>query len=135
MVTLASEYFSLITNGRYQRLIVDDTAAQPVLQAERDDGRHIGLEAMSEGTADQLYLALRLAALELQRNADRQMPLILDDALMTSDDERVANIFRALARFAEGGQVMLFTHHHHLIDIANRILPADVLAAHSLVSA
>lgn len=134
MVTLASEYFSLMTNGRYRRLIVDDTAAQPVLQAERDDGRHIGLEAMSEGTADQLYLALRLAALELQRNADRQMPLILDDALMTSDDERVANIFRALARFAEGGQVMLFTHHRHLIDIASRILPAEVLAAHSLVS-
>ena len=135
MVTLASEYFSLVTSGRYQRLIVDDSAEQPVLQAERGDGCHIGMDAMSEGTADQLYLALRLAALELQRNADRQMPLILDDALITSDDERAANVFSALARFAEGGQVMLFTHHRHLIDIANRILPADVLATHSLISA
>lgn len=132
MVTLASEYFSLVTSGRYQRLIVDDSAGQPVLQAERGDGCHIGVDAMSEGTADQLYLALRLAALELQRNADRQMPLILDDALITSDDERAANVFSALARFAAGGQVMLFTHHRHLIDIANRILPADVLATHSL---
>jgi uncharacterized protein YhaN len=132
MVTLASEYFRLITNGRYRRLIVDDSAEQPALQAERDDGRHVGVSAMSEGTADQLYLALRLAALELQRNEQRQMPLILDDVLITSDDHRAANVFSALARFSEGGQVMLFTHHRHLIDIASRVLQADVLAIHSL---
>ena len=132
MVTLASEYFRLITNGRYRRLIVDDSAEQPALQAERDDGRHIGVSAMSEGTADQLYLALRLAALELQRNEQRQMPLILDDVLITSDDHRAANVFSALARFSEGGQVMLFTHHRHLIDIASRVLQTDVLAIHSL---
>ena len=132
MVTLASEYFRLITNGRYRRLIVNDSAEQPALQAERDDGRHIGVSAMSEGTADQLYLALRLAALELQRNEQRQMPLILDDVLITSDDERAANIFSALARFAEGGQVMLFTHHRHLIDIASSVLRTDALAIHSL---
>ena len=132
MVTLASEYFRLITNGRYRRLIVDDSAEQPALQAERDDGRHIGVSAMSEGTADQLYLALRLAALELQRNEQRQMPLILDDVLITSDDHRAANVFSALARFSEGGQVMLFTHHHHLIDIASRVLQTDAFAIHSL---
>ena len=132
MVTLASEYFRLITNGRYRRLIVDDSAEQPALQAERDDGRHIGVSAMSEGTADQLYLALRLAALELQRNEQRQMPLILDDVLITSDDHRAANVFSALARFSEGGQVMLFTHHRHLIDIASRVLPTDAFAIHSL---
>ncbi|SCX39968.1 YhaN family protein [Nitrosospira sp. Nsp1] len=132
MVTLASEYFRLVTSGRYRRLIVDDSAEQPALQAERDDGRHIGVSAMSEGTADQLYLALRLAALELQRNEQRQMPLILDDVLITSDDHRAANVFSALARFAEGGQVMLFTHHRHLIDIASELLPTDVLAIHSL---
>ena len=132
MVTLASEYFRLVTSGRYRRLIVDDSAEQPALQAERDDGRHIGVSAMSEGTADQLYLALRLAALELQRNEQRQMPLILDDVLITSDDHRAANVFGALARFAEGGQVMLFTHHRHLIEIASGLLPTDALAIHSL---
>jgi uncharacterized protein YhaN len=52
--------------------------------------------------------------------------------LITSDDHRAANVFSALARFAEGGQVMLFTHHRHLIDIASRVLQADVLAIHSL---
>ena len=105
---------------------------KPVLRAEREDGARIGVEAMSDGTADQLYLALRLAALELRRQSHPQMPLVLDDVLITSDDERVTNILRALARFAEGGQVMLFTHHRHLIDLARDSLDEQSLAVHRL---
>jgi len=60
------------------------------------------------------------------------MPLVLDDALITSDDERAANILRALARFAEGGQVMLFTDHGHLIDAARATSGEQALAVHSL---
>ena len=41
---------------------------------------------MSEGTRDQLYLALRLAALKLQRDPGVNLPVILDDVLMASDD-------------------------------------------------
>jgi uncharacterized protein YhaN len=131
MVTLASEYFALITGGRYERLRVDEAHDQPALQAVDAEGRAIGIEAMSEGTADQLYLALRLAALELQRSPERAMPLVLDDVLMTSDDERAAQMFRALARFAEGGQVLLFTHHRHLVPLAQSVLPTG-LAVHHL---
>ena len=87
---------------------------------------------MSEGTADQLYLALRLAALELRRASHPQMPLILDDVLVTSDDERAANILRALARFAEGGQVMIFTHHRHLMDLVQVTVGEQGLVTHAL---
>ena len=87
---------------------------------------------MSEGTADQLYLALRLAALELRRSSHSQMPLVLDDALITSDDERAANILRALAQFAEHGQVMIFTHHRHLIDVAHSALGDQGFVSHTL---
>lgn len=87
---------------------------------------------MSEGTADQLYLALRLAALELRRASHPQMPLVLDDVLITSDDERAANILRALEKFSEGGQVMLFTHHRHLLDVAQSALSPASYAAHRL---
>lgn len=100
----ASTYFSLITGGRYPRLVADELDGNPVLRAERDDGVLIGVEAMSEGTADQLYLALRLAALELRRASHPQMPLVLYDVLITSDDERAANILRALGKFSEGGR-------------------------------
>lgn len=132
MVAAASAYFSLMTGGRYQRLVADETDNKPVLRAEREDGKLIGVEAMSEGTADQLYLALRLAALELRRASHPQMPLILDDVLVTSDDERAANVLRALARFAEGGQVMLFTHHRHLIELARSALGDHAIAIHSI---
>lgn len=132
MVRLASEYFGLITGGRYPKLVVDASADKPVLQAEGTDGRVIGIEAMSEGTADQLYLALRLAALELQREAGKTMPLVLDDVLITSDDTRAAQVFQALARFAQGGQVLLFTHHQHLLQVAQAALPAAALAVHHL---
>ena len=99
-----------LAQRRSASLVADEEADRPVLHAERACVR-IGVEAMSDGTADQLYLALRLAALDLRRASHPQMPLVLDDVLITSDDERVGNILRALARFAEGGQVMLFTHH------------------------
>lgn len=132
MVSAASGYFELMTGGRYQRLVADEADDKPVLRAQRADGVRIGVEAMSEGTADQLYLALRLAALELRRASHPQMPLVLDDVLVTSDDERAANILRALARFAEGGQVMIFTHHRHLVDLAQVILGEQVLVTHTL---
>jgi uncharacterized protein YhaN len=132
MVAAASTYFSLISGGRYPRLVADELDDKPVLRAEREDGARIGVEAMSDGTADQLYLALRLAALELRRASHPQMPLVLDDVLITSDDERVANILRALARFAEGGQVMLFTHHRHLIDLVRSTLDEQAFAIHRL---
>lgn len=132
MVAAASAYFALMTGGRYPRLVADEEEQPPVLRAERADGVRIGVEAMSDGTSDQLYLALRLAALELRRASHPQMPLVLDDVLITSDDERAANILRALAQFSEGGQVMLFTHHRHLIDVARSALGDQALAVHCL---
>ena len=79
-----------------------------------------------------MYLALRLAALELQRSPERVMPLVLDDVLMTSDDVRAAQVFRALARFAEGGQVLLFTHHAHLVGVARGALGEAGVGVHFL---
>jgi exonuclease SbcC len=132
MVSAASAYFSLMTGGAYERLVTDEREDRPVLCAQRAGGVTIGIEAMSEGTADQLYLALRLAALELRRPSHSPMPLVLDDTLITSDDARAANILRALARFAEGSQVMLFTHHRHLLDVARQTLGEQAFVNHTL---
>ncbi|AUB83952.1 ATP-binding protein [Candidatus Thiodictyon syntrophicum] len=132
MVALASTYFSLMTGGRYTRLVADETNDRTVLRAERADGAALAVEALSEGTADQLFLALRLAALELRRASHPQLPLILDDVLVTSDDTRAANCLRALARFAAGGQVMIFTHHRHLVDLAQEAVGEQGLMTHRL---
>lgn len=132
MIATASGYFARMTAGRYPRLLAEDTDTKPRLAAERDDGRIIGVEAMSEGTADQLYLALRLAALELRRASHPALPLILDDVLITSDEQRAANILAALCDFARGQQVMLFTHHHHLLELAASTLEPDSYGEHRL---
>jgi len=133
MLRAASAYFERMTEGAFTRLVTDDSAAdRPVLLAERRHGRRIGVEAMSEGTCDQLYLALRLAALELRREAGVDLPVVLDDVLMTSDDRRAAHMLQALADFAQTGQAIVFTHHGHLVDLARAALPADRLVVAEL---
>ncbi|MBS0169030.1 MAG: AAA family ATPase [Nitrospira sp.] len=132
MMTKASAYFSLVTGGDYERLITDESGAQPLLCAMRAGGARVMIHEMSEGTTDQLYLALRLAALDVRRSAHPPMPLILDDALMTSDDRRASHILRALARFSEGGQVLVFTHHRHLLDVAREAIGEQAFVAHTL---
>ena len=60
----------------------------------------------SDGTVDQLYLALRLAvAEELTPNA----PIILDDALVRFDDTRMKAALEILRELAENKQIILFT--------------------------
>ncbi|MBP8271418.1 MAG: hypothetical protein KAX42_06040, partial [Sphaerotilus sp.] len=87
---------------------------------------------LSEGTRDQLYLALRLAALQLHRERGIDLPLVLDDVLMTSDDDRAVRMLQMLADFAQGGQVLVFTHHRHLLELARLSLPASALACSTL---
>jgi uncharacterized protein YhaN len=134
MLRAASGYFSAMTGGDYDRLQsepgVDDH--RPVLQIRRRDGRTLGVEGLSEGTRDQLYLALRLAALQLHRERGIDLPLVLDDVLMTSDDDRAVRMLRMLADFAQGGQVLVFTHHRHLMELARLSLPASALACSTL---
>ncbi|OQW61767.1 MAG: hypothetical protein BVN28_06670 [Nitrospira sp. ST-bin4] len=132
MITAASSYFSLMTGGAYERLVTDESGDRPVLCAQRAGGTRIRIEEMSEGTGDQLYLALRLAALELRRSSHPQMPLVLDDVLITSDNDRAANVLRALSQFSDGGQVMIFTHHEHLIEVARLALGEQGFTLHTL---
>ena len=128
MLTAASRYFSRMTRGELVRLISDDSDKEPALIAERSSGARIRVEEMSEGTLDQLYLALRLAALDLRRAAGVDLPVILDDVLMTSDEDRSGAILEALSDFAGENQVLVFTHHRHMVELAQRHVPAEHLA-------
>ena len=103
----AQELLSRLTDGRYERLILDSEFVVHT-GAEAEDTLHTPLWR-SDGTADQLYLALRLAvAEELTPDA----PLILDDALVRFDDKRLAAALSVLKETAENKQVILFTCHN-----------------------
>ena len=128
MLKAASSYFAQITGGEFEGLVNDDSQERPVIAARRPGGALVAVDGMSEGTADQLYLALRLAALDLQRQRGVNLPVILDDVLMTSDDARAVCIFKALQGFSALGQVIVFTHHRHLCDLARSCLAPETLA-------
>ena len=87
---------------------------------------------MSNGSHDQLYLALRLASLESWLQAHEPIPFVVDDILLNFDDARVPGRSAALAELSRHTQVLFFTHHRHLVELAAAHLPADVLFVHDL---
>ena len=67
------------------------------------------LALLSQGTADQLYLALRLAVADLVLPTPQSCPLILDDALITFDDAHLGQALDLLLELSRDRQVLLFT--------------------------
>ena len=132
VLTRAGDFFKKITLGRFEGLTTDyDGDDQPVLVGLRS-GKNIPIEAMSDGTCDQLYLALRLASLEQQLRQREPLPLILDDVLVNFDDIRAKQTFQILAELSTKTQVILFTHHRHLFELAQHSLSSDVLYTQEL---
>ncbi|MCC6904152.1 MAG: AAA family ATPase [Polyangiaceae bacterium] len=132
LLARASELFPRLTHGRYQRLTVDHDAEPPVLCAVAADGGVIPIPSLSEGTRDQLYLALRLASLEHYAAVSEPLPLCLDDVLINFDDDRAHAALEVLAEVAQRMQVLLFTHHEHVVTAARATL-GDKVTVHELV--
>lgn len=128
----AGAIFRTLTDHSFDGLQLEEDGGQTILQGIRPGGKRIGVEAMSDGTHDQLYLALRLAVLESWLATREPLPLILDDVLLTFDDRRAAAALRALAEFSAKTQVLMFTHHDHLIDLATRTLSPERLSIQRL---
>lgn len=111
----ASRVFSRMTLGRYARVRKSGRA----LVCERDDGREIPPDVLSTGTCEQLYLAIRLAYIELYCRGAEPLPVVLDDVLVDFDDRRARATLEALAEFAaRTTQVLLFTCHDRITTIA-----------------
>jgi len=133
MLTRASELFSTLTIGRYAALRIDNDGGAQRLLGMRDDGRTVvDVGAMSEGTTDQLFLALRLAAVEQSVTAGVRLPFLADDLFVNFDDDRSEAGFRVLAELAKSTQVLFFTHHPHLARIARSVVGAEVHSECSL---
>jgi uncharacterized protein YhaN len=124
----ASRWFARVTAGRWRELRPDWEGDKQILLAQREDGVRLPIGQLSEGTADALYLALRLAAIEVRLAAAPPVPLLLDDVLMTFDDDRAALALQGLAELGRSNQVVYFTHHAHLVALARRVLPPGSVA-------
>ncbi|WP_270234836.1 ATP-binding protein [Clostridium fessum] len=119
----ASDLIAGITGGIYSSISIDENL-NAFLNTRR---KLIPLEQVSSGTADQIYLALRLAAAHfIQGDADR-LPLIFDDSFVLYDDERLRTVLKWLPT-AYSGQILVFTCHEREM----RVLKEEGAAVHEV---
>jgi uncharacterized protein YhaN len=129
----AAVLFHEMTLGTFDRLEADVEEDRPILVGVRSaDGRRVPAHGMSEGTRDQLFFALRLAAVEASCAASEPMPLVVDDVLVQFDDDRGAAALRALADVAKRTQVVLFTHHRQVRECAEALAATADVIVHGL---
>lgn len=105
----AAEIFGELTEGKYSGVVLDRTfhlSAEPA-----GDTLYRDAALLSAGTADQLYLATRLAICGLVLPEENRVPIILDDALANFDDVRCAAALRWLKEEGKKRQILLFTCH------------------------
>jgi chromosome segregation ATPase len=133
ILKIASSYFNKITLGSFTGLRTDiDDQGKAILIGVRPDGAWVKVEGMSNGTRDQLYLALRLATLEWRLKSGKPMPFIVDDILINFDDDRSRSTLKALAELAEKNQIILFTHHRRIVEIAKTMDASQRVFIHEI---
>jgi len=110
-----SDAVAAVTGGRYTAAQVDEEGAIRIITS---DDRTVEPAQLSGGTADQLYLALRLALLDLVTAGQERLPLLLDDPFVQYDDRRTAAAMAYLAEAARERQVVLLTCHRREVNLA-----------------
>ncbi|WP_321874175.1 ATP-binding protein [Burkholderia ubonensis] len=121
MLKRAGEIFAGLTLGEFARLTVDTERTPPALHAKRTKGTAVEVTGMSEGTRDQLFLALRIAALELQLRNRTALPFVADDLFINFDDARAKAGLEALRDLSTRTQVLFLTHHDHLLPLVKAV--------------
>lgn len=103
----AAEIFADMTGSTWSHILLD---REFHLSAESgSDPTRRSVQLLSAGTADQLYLAVRLAICEMILPPEQNPPLILDDALLTFDDARLSTTLDYLTQLGTQRQILLFT--------------------------
>ena len=123
----AGELFATLTGSSFTDLRVEyDDQDRAQLTGLRADEKIVPVSGMSTGSADQLYLALRVASIEDYLERAAALPFVADNLFINFDDDRAAAGFNVLGQLAEKTQVLFFTHHQHLVDIAHEALGASI---------
>lgn len=126
VVREAGRLFSTMTRGRYRDLTV------PL-----DEGRIEAFDAraaahtsdlLSRGTAEQLYLAIRLGLIARLGDVGASLPVLMDDVLVNFDPERRQGAAEAIAQLASGRQIIFFTCHPETAAVFS-----EVAGSHTLI--
>lgn len=133
VLKIAGDIFRDITLCSFSTIMADyDVKGDPVIKAVRDSGARLGVEELSDGSRDQLFLALRLGGIFRYLDQNPPFPFLVDDILVHFDDERSSRTLSVLTELSRMTQVLFFTHHRHLMDLALRIPEKDMVKVHEL---
>jgi uncharacterized protein YhaN len=128
VVRLAEAHLRDITGGRYERMLVDDETDRLIVFEKGGLEPLVVDEPLSQGTRDQIYLALRFAIVDhLDRDQER-LPLFLDEVFVNWDEDRRALGLQILKDMSDRRQIFLFTCHPWLADELVRGLDAAYVA-------
>ncbi|HUY06505.1 MAG TPA: AAA family ATPase [Acidimicrobiales bacterium] len=117
VIERAGRLFAEVTAGRYTKLSShEDEQQRRSLWVIQRDGKSFEAHHLSKGTAEQLYLCVRLAYAMTFADRAVAMPLIFDDVLVNFDPKRCEQVARAIATVAERHQVILFTCHPNIAE-------------------
>ena len=123
----AGELFKIITHDSFSSIqVAFDGQDNAHLTGVLPGGSIVLVSGMSTGTANELYLALRLASIQDHLERAEALPFVADDLFVNFDDERAAAAFTLLGELSQATQVLFFTHYQHLVDIARQSLGASV---------
>ena len=121
VIQRASELFEMITDGRYARVHVPSDGSAFVVYD--GDSRPRPSSELSTGTAQQLYLALRIALIETVGDVGVGLPVFMDDVLVNFDPERKRGAAQAIGHLATHRQVVLFTCHPETAALMEDLVP------------
>ncbi|OKP80730.1 hypothetical protein A3844_26980 [Paenibacillus helianthi] len=121
VLRLASEYFAKLTEGEYHRVVM--TLGNKELKAEHKNLGLLDSGLLSRGTAEQLYLAIRLALAETMTH-QANLPLLFDDLFVNFDERRLHAALSLLGELSATRQIIMMTCHRHVTEAASRIIPA-----------
>ncbi|MRS12775.1 MAG: hypothetical protein EG823_06860 [Actinobacteria bacterium] len=124
VVRSASGIFSVMTGGRYVGLTVPLSEGR--IEVFDTKSGVMSSDILSQGTADQLYLALRLGLIEQLGDVGAGLPVLMDDVLVNFDPERRRGAAEAIAEAASGRQVVFFTCHPDTADLLAEVAPDHV---------
>jgi uncharacterized protein YhaN len=118
VIRKASEYFSRITNNRYQRIQISVDEKKVLIFDDQEKIKTI--DQLSRGTKEQLLLCLRMGFIEEYEQHAEPLPVILDEVLINFDQERSKRTAEVLTAFAQKRQVFLFTCHPSMVDLFDK---------------
>lgn len=105
-----------ISSSKYKKASFD---ADSGLVVEKEDGEYISCNNLSLGTIDQLYLSLRLSA--MNEISEEKMPIILDETFAYYDNERLKNVLKFMAENYMDNQIIIFTCSNRERDILDEL--------------